>query len=48
MKKMYKKPVVEQMELNGGSIMDTIGISTVSGEYNGGGNAPQRGGNVIE
>ena len=48
MKKIYNQPIVEQMELKGASIMDSLGVSTVQGEYNGGGNAPKRRGDVIE
>lgn len=46
-KKVYIQPIVEQMEIKGASIMDSFGVSTVPGEYNGGGNAPQRRGDVI-
>ena len=48
MKKIYKQPIVEQMEVNGSVMMDTVGVSIVSGSYSGGGSAPKRRGDVIE
>ena len=42
MKRMYNQPNLEQMQLQSASIMDSFGVSTVPGEYNGGGDAPLR------
>ena len=48
MKKTYNQPVVEQIEINGEETMQSVGVSIVDDEYNGGGNAPKRRGDIIE